>query len=403
MQLPNNEVGISDILQYRDCAQRFAWGMQRHVPLPERFQLYPGEKADAPGSESYATAYGHMVHDAIEVAEKTDCSDQEAIDAAWPAYQHWLEPGDLDRIRADLQTWRERRYPGWRLVGTEVELKMPLFQVDGKWIYFRARIDAIYQSIENPGLFMTRDWKSSRWAKTEAEVHGDLQQWSYNLVFHYNYPECTDLEQLYDQLRHGPPIPTRKNAQQRREIRDWLIQQVKAILGDDILKPTINDWCQYCPLLADCRETHRAADFWINRLAALAPEKKEGRKLVVQLTEEHTGFEIYTEQLPKAKKAHKQLERFIEAVEDVMRDMPEERLAEHGYKFTKPRGRDTFTPQALKQVVDLIGLETFLHLVSITKKSVEDMYGDNEIAEAILALAERAEGKPSLKALSNAA
>jgi hypothetical protein len=44
LKLPSNEIGISDILGYRDCAQRMAFGMRRHVELPERFAVFEGEK-----------------------------------------------------------------------------------------------------------------------------------------------------------------------------------------------------------------------------------------------------------------------------------------------------------------------------------------------------------------------
>jgi PD-(D/E)XK nuclease superfamily len=400
MKLPNNEVGISDIINYRRCPQNFAWGMRRHVPLPERFALFPGEKTDPPGNETYASAYGHMTHDAIEIIEQTHCSDEEAIDAVWPIYQHFMEPGDIQRIRDDLATWRTRRFTGWKLVGTELELKVPLFVRDGQLISFRCRIDALYQHIENPHLFMTRDWKSSRYPKTEKEVHEDLQQWSYNLAVHENFPECTDLTQLYDQLRHGPPIPTSKTPAQRREIKDWLIKQVKAILDDDTLKPVQNDMCHFCPIMNDCRETHRAPDWWINRLAALAPERKEGRKIVVQLTEEHTGFEVYAELLPRAKQALKVLERFVKAVEEVMKEMPDERRRELGFDLTKPRRTDKFSPDAMREIQRTVGPEAFLQLVSLTKTKIEEMYGpekDSETTRELLALAEASYGNPSLK------
>jgi hypothetical protein len=87
----------------------------------------------------------------------------------------------------------------------------------------------------------------------------------------------------------------------------------------------------------DCRVTHRAPDYWISRLGALAPEKKEGRKLVVQLTTEHGGMESYVEILPEAKRAEKRLERFIKEVESVLKEMPEDRREELGYGEKDPR------------------------------------------------------------------
>src|SRR3954470_15420536 len=120
MKLPNNEVGISDIIDYRECPQRFAFSMRRHDDMPERFKLEDGEKADPPERESYASSYGSAIHDVIEYVEHNQCGDQEAIDAIWPKYQHWLEPDDADRMRVDLETYRSRVSTGYRLIGTEI-------------------------------------------------------------------------------------------------------------------------------------------------------------------------------------------------------------------------------------------------------------------------------------------
>jgi hypothetical protein len=399
MQLPSNEVGISDILAHRECPQRFAFGMRRHVPLPERFQIEPGERDEPPESTTYANAYGSCVHDAIQVVEDTQCSDQQAIDAVWPKWHHWMEPDDQARMERDLQTYRSRSETGYRVLGTELELRIPLFQHDGEWIYFRGRIDVLYQHIQNPGVFLSRDYKSSRWPRSEEEVHKDLQQWSYNLLVHENYPECEHFIQVYDQLRYGA-IPTRKSDLQRRQIKAWLIRQVKTILADDTLKPKINQWCQTCPLMPDCRVTHQATDFWINRLSAVAPEKKEGRKLVVQLTEEIGGMEFYVELLPKAKQAVGQLGRFVEAVEGVLKEMPQDRREEFGYRLGKPSRRDTFTADALSRIHQRVGGD-FYHLIGITKKAVNDFYGeDGEEAKEIMALSTPKDSSPPLKAIS---
>jgi hypothetical protein len=165
MKLPNDEIGISDILQYRDCPERFAYQMRRHTPLPERFALYAGEKDNPDEADSYATSYGSAVHDAIEVVENTQCSDEDAIAAVWANYSHWLEPGDTDRMKADLETYRTRTDTGLRLVGTELELRMPLLKHEDRTIYFRGRIDVLYQRLDNPAVFISRDYKSGRSAR----------------------------------------------------------------------------------------------------------------------------------------------------------------------------------------------------------------------------------------------
>lgn len=397
MDLPNDEIGISDILDYRECPQRFSLSIQRHLPMPEKFQLEPGEKADSPLRQSWATAYGSCVHDAIEVIENTQCSDDEALDAVWGKWQHWLGPDDLEDMKVDLQTYRTRSATGYRLIGTELEMRAPLFVHEGRMIYFRARIDVLYQYIDNPTVYLSRDYKSSRMPKSEEEVHKDIQQWAYNFVICENYPEAETLIQEYDQLKFGV-IPTRKNNQQRAQIKAWLIRQVKAMLADQVMKPTSNEWCYTCPLMADCRVTHMAPEFWINRLGALAPERKEGRKVVVQLTDEHAGFEVYLDVLPKAKKAYKVMERFIAAVEDVIREMPAERRVDTGYRFGKPPKQQKFGPDELRKVHQIMG-EEFWQVAGITKKALGEFYGENSAEyAAIINEASTTYGKPKLLA-----
>jgi hypothetical protein len=397
LKLPNNEVGISDILAYRACAQQFAFGMRRWTELPERFQLYPGEKDNPPESESYATAYGSCVHRAIQYVDEDDLSDEDAIESAWAEYIHWLEPDDLPRMFSDLETWHQRRVTGFELVGAELEFRIPLFMWEGEWIYFRGKIDALYQHLQNRSYFFSRDYKSSRWPKSEEEVHKDIQQWAYNFAVHEMFPECTTLIQIYDQLRFGE-IPTRKNDKQRETIKNWLILQIKAILRDEVLKPTANDMCHFCPLLLDCRVTHLATDYWKHRLAALAPEKKVGRKIVVQLTD-GLGFDTYTDMLPKVKLVMKVMERFAAAVEGALKEMPSDERESYGYELSKPRRLDEWDAEAKRQLFNNLG-DDFFHVVRITKTDLAAFFGEgSEQMERVLALAHKKETSPSLKQL----
>ncbi len=396
MKLPGDEIGISDIEQYRDCPQRMALGMRRHVELPDRFRLYEGERDEAPEAESYPTAYGHATHAVIALVEEESVSDEEAIDRVWPEFQHHLEPGDIDRLKSDLQVYRTRSQTGYRLLGVEIELRMPLFEHEGRMVYFRGRIDALYQRIDNPKIFLTRDYKSSRWPKSTQEVHNDRQQWSYNALVHYNYPECETLIQVYDQLRYGE-IPTRKSQQQRSQIFRWLVLQVKAILGDDTLAPKQNQWCPYCPLVTDCRETHRSTNWWKAWLAASAPEVKDGRKIAVTLDADHVGLDFYVERLPDAKQTVKTLERFVEAVEGALKDLPEDRRRELGYELAKARSRSSYDATAMRRIHEMLG-DDFYHLAGISKSGLSEFYGEDDARVAEISdMATSTQTAPSLK------
>jgi hypothetical protein len=276
---------------------------------------------------------------------------------------------------------------------------MPLLKIDGVTIYYRARIDVLYQHLHNPGIFLSRDYKSSRWPRSRDEIDGDRQQWSYNAVIHYNFPECTDLTQIYDQLRFGEE-PIRKSAKQRSQIYRWLQQQVKAILADDVFEPKRNDKCHWCPLMMDCPVTHRSAAWWKSWLAANAPEKKDGRKLIVQLDVDHTGLEFYAEKLPEAKLVTKMLERYVTTVEDALKGLPQDRREELGYGLSKPKNTDRFDAAALRVIADMKG-DDFFHLASLSKKAVNDFYGEGTPeAEEVIALATKKQSAPSLKALT---
>lgn len=385
MKLPHDAIGPTDILQYRDCPSRFAFGMRRHA----------GD--EPPESTTWANAYGSCIHDAIQVVEEEGLTDMEAVDRVWPTYQHWLEVEDVDRLVQDLETYRSRQVTGYRLIGTELELKIPLYtQEDGTVIHLRGRIDVLYQRIDNPGMFLMRDYKSSRWPKTEQEVHTDVQQWAYNLLVHEVYPECRTLVQIYDQLRYGE-IPTRKSDQQREQIKTWLIRQVKAIVADEELAPKQNQFCPHCPLMFDCKVTHASTEFWRRKLAVVAPEEKVGRKVFVKLQSDDVEFQHYVDILPRAQVTMKTLERFVEAVKDALKQMPSERRDQFGYRLQERAG-SRFSAEALQRIAEIMGPE-FFHAAKLSKAALEDFYGKagSEAADAtplneIMALAEKTTG-----------
>jgi hypothetical protein len=196
VKLPNNEVGISDILQWRDCAARMEFGMRRHT------------QGDPPESWSPANAYGSAVHDAIEQLED-GATEDEAVQYAFGRYSKWLEPGDVSLLYDDLRLYVERDEIGVRTIVAEQDHRFPLFEYKGETIFFRFRLDRLYQRLDDERMFIGIDYKTSKWAKSQAEVDEDLQMWAYNVgIFEFLadvYPEIEDpqLVQVYDQLRYG--------------------------------------------------------------------------------------------------------------------------------------------------------------------------------------------------------
>lgn len=382
MELPFDSIGISDILDYRECPQRFAFKMRRHAPLPERFALFDGEKDEPPEAIDWTNAYGSAIHHAISLVEN-GMSDEQAIQEAWNEYGPYLDTEHLTLLREDLETWHTRTQLGWRVIATEQDMKVPLFVYKGRQIYFRFKCDALYQHMQRPDLFLSRDYKSSAHRKSADEVQNDIQQWAYNWGLHELFPEIGSLQQEYDQLRFGIE-PTSKTPEQRQEIKRWLVTQVTSILEDMLLKPKQNQWCPYCPIVMDCRVTHLSADWWKSRLEAIAPEKKVGRKIMVELTDDSEGFAYYAEILPRVEVTLKQLKRFRDTVHEALAEMPSERRESLGYRRREKKATQ-FSASALRRVHKLAD-DAFYQLVSLSKTRVQDFYGKkDQTADEILA------------------
>lgn len=369
MKLPDDSIGVTDVRSYRECPRRFEFGMRRHT-----------EAGEHPEATTTANAYGSAIHEAVAFAEQHEASDEQAIQAGFDQYAAWLEPEDLQRMKDDMATYRARDYTGVRTVAVEKELRAPLFVHNGVQIFFRAKLDRVYQRLDNPSVFVHVDYKSSRHPMTDAEVHSDVQMWAYNWLIHEHWPECTTLVQVYDQLRFGA-VPTRKSDEQRALIKEWLVAEVIAVLNDDVLAPKINDWCAWCAIAESCPAVKQATEWTAAKIAALGPAK------------DAPSLEPYVEMLTDVAQARKLLERYEESVRDVLKTMPDAKRAELGYEM-RQRSATVWTPDSLRAVHDVLG-DDFYNLVKVTKTAV----AQHPDADLLLQMAETREGAGFLRKL----
>lgn len=371
MELPDNAVGITDLLAYHECGRRFSYGMRRHTGVGLQ------SDAETPEAGSYATFYGSAIHRVIEEVEQ-GANDADALQAAWGQYGHALDPEDLDLLRADLEVYRARDAAGVRTIAVEDEFRVPLFKHKGEQIWFRFKLDRLYERLDAPGNFIHVDYKSSKHAKSEAEVHKDKQLWAYNFGIHEFWPEVERLNQLYDQLRYGQ-VPTSKNAEQREQMREWLIRSTTAVLNDEdwqddgLLPPRKNDWCAWCPIMESCPIIGQLTEFALLEIETLAPTEKEGRKTVLNLDE--SLLPEYVERLEDAKQAIRVLERFRDEVNSLIKRMPEDERLDLGYKLRGRKAR-IYTPAHLRELHEALG-SSFYDLVSVTKSSLESNLADD--------------------------
>lgn len=382
MQLPKDEIGISDILSWRDCPRRFSLSMKRWT-----------EEGEPPEAESPATAYGSAIHEVFRLIEQDDMDDEAAVQAAFDRWGKWLEPEHLERMRDDLTTYHERDPLGVRLIGAEIDVRVPLLQHEGRTIYFRGQIDRLYQRLDSEGIFIHRDYKSSKWPRTEAEIHADLQMWAYNFLIHEFWPECDTLLQVYDQLRFGE-LTTRKNDTQRAQIKEWLVKQVTAILNDEsyeddgLLKPSFNEWCPYCPLMESCSVVEQLSEFPRARIAALSGIAEEEKLDPERITS-------YVERLEDAANARKTLEAYEKSVRALLKELPDDERSELGYT-TSQRNNTVWSSDALEAIHALLGPEFYM-LAGLGKGRVENYLEGDERLDKVLSLARKEPGAVILR------
>lgn len=384
MKLPNNEIGISDILAWRECPARFVFGMKRH-----------DEAGESPESWSPANAYGSAIHEAIHLLDDGS-TEQEAVQAAFAQFSQWLGPDDVQMLYDDLETYLQRDQHRVRTLVSERDYRFPLFEhPTAGQIYFRFRLDRLYQSLDDPNLLIHVDYKSSKWVKSKEDVHKDLQLWAYNVGIHefiedvYPEIETPRVEQVYEQLRFGQEF-TRKNDAQRQRMRTWLIAAITALIDDDELAPKFNEFCPWCPIKMDCPVVqHELTDWARARIAALMPRepklKKDGTpsKVLGPPMLDPTRMAEYVELLPDVKRAEQVLKAFRDSVGEVLKDLPEDRRNEYrsreapnGYT-TDHRDRKQFGPIGIRLAAEEMG-EDFWAAASLSAKAVRDIYGDDK-------------------------
>lgn len=392
MQLPSTpdgqgvQIGISDVLAWRECPARFVFGMKRH-----------DEGGESPESWSPANSYGSAIHHAIHLVDD-GLTEDEAIQDAFAQWSEWLEPDDLDLMRHDLQTYLERDPMGVRTLLSEDDCRVPLFEhPEVGQVYFRFKLDRLYQVIARPNELIHIDYKSSKWSRTEKEVSEDLQMWAYNWGIHEVvadlYPEIEgiQLSQIYDQLRYGQ-VPTRKSVNQREQMKRWLITAITAMIADEELAPKFNPFCPWCSIKMDCPVVQNDLSEWARaRIAACMPRepklKKDGTpgKVLGPPKLDPERFEEYAALLPDVKRARQVLEAFEKNVHDVIKLMPIDRQgalrsrdAPFGYEVAH-RNRKTFSVEGKRLAHEEMG-DAFYLVAGLSVAALERLYGDDKAA-----------------------
>lgn len=235
---------------------------------------------DIEGTEP--TRFGSVVHDVAERFHQTHMQGGvlpdpiELFDSAWQQSKAY----DFDYYslgRNKIADFLERTIHQRRGDTVMVELDF-VYDLVNNEIYLinelsASRKDIVAAIIEGGGVpvaskidrvdrvddttFEIFDYKTNAIAFTRFEVENSLQLGIYDIVIRALYPEAVDVVCVYDMVRHGR-FSTDFDAQQRENLRHYLINLWHQIQNEEKPEEKINTYCTWCDLKLACTKYQAA-------------------------------------------------------------------------------------------------------------------------------------------------
>ena len=206
---------------------------------------------------------GTAVHSALEYAGKlvkdnglTKFSDQDITDICLVYYRTAAEEtlNDLDILNDGLEMLRCKL--------DNFEFHLPILTLERR---FDVTIDgvpvtgAMDRVVEmGPNHIGVVDYKTSKSAKTEAELVNNVQAGIYDIIARHIYKDAKQVTVCLDFLRHGPvtaTIPEDKRIANMAMLRS-VYDDIRSAKESD-LKPSMHEFCAWCDYFEVCPEIKR--------------------------------------------------------------------------------------------------------------------------------------------------
>lgn len=113
-----------------------------------------------------------------------------------------------------------------------------------------SKIDRIDQV--SPTKFEVYDYKTNILPFTRDYIENSLQLGVYDLVVRALYPEATEVECIFDMLRHGR-FPVTFTDDQRDKTSQYLINLWQQIRATEEPEERLNKYCRWCEIRSDCK------------------------------------------------------------------------------------------------------------------------------------------------------
>jgi hypothetical protein len=380
VKLPDNALGVSDAMQFHDCPKLFHKNMLRHTPSDVDEQAVTGM--------SYPLAFGQALHEsALAVVKNPDIYIDDAVDIGWRRWGYLLKPGDHAELKEDVAVVIQRTLEAenLELVEAEQDWKVPLFigskneesdEEEGKYYYYRFKIDALYRDKRDPTHYVIRDFKTYRGEKFQNDIDSMMQFTAYDYGVRQAVGEGVERVTIWvDQTKHGEVFSSR-NASDRVKFEEWMTSAIKSILAipEEEVANTfkLNQWCSYCPLLASCAVVDYANDF---ALAQIANERGFEDSAKYTMAESVEKYET-------AKQAAKVLDEYTKLVSSWLKKNP----GKYGNVSYYPSYVSTQKFSA-KDVYEIVGEEIFECIPDLSKKALKSILQDEGIALELLKVA----------------
>jgi len=227
-------------------------------------------------------------------------------------------------------------------------------------------VGAIDKLVElDPETVVVVDYKTGNYSKTEEELYNDIQLSMYDLAVRYEFPQYKHVVLMLHYLKNKP-VCTYRNDEDREHFEKFLVEVDKRIraLTPDAAKEMKNKFCPWC----DFRETCKSYADTYNKVPdypelAIGPNTTDDD--VIKALE---LIDINEKILDERKRAFK----FWVSQRQESTGVPVE--ANGKIANIRQSGRIQYDPSV---VYNSIPLESFLSLVSIKKRELDNFLKDN--------------------------
>lgn len=209
------------------------------------------------------------------------------------------------------------------------------------------------------------DYKTSKYFETSDELKSNIQLSVYDIVAHIKYPAYKRIILSLDYLR-GDPVYTYRTEEERTNFTNYMLAIYKEMINltQDKAIPMLNDMCNWCDFTDNCTAYQEALN---------------GKSFIKKKPEDYNNDELVRDYLDiKSRKRiiDNREKQFKSYILNKINSDGEDIIGQGKRIYIRQNSNTMYDPVT---VFNSVPLDTFLNMVSISKKKLDDYLVKNPV------------------------